>query len=534
MSDHDSSIMCADAARRFHEATKLSPDRPGRGGRRLDRSNRPAPFKLYRRLDPIALPRRWSEPPHAASEVLSVAPGRPPGGEGEAVVDLEAFARLLFLTAGVTRVVDRGGEKMLFRAAPSAGALYPVETYVACGDVDGLEDGLYHFEPVEFVLRRLRGGDVRAVLGATCASGPPASGGIDLVLSGIPWRTAWKYDLRGYRHLFWDAGTMIANALAAATAQGLSAEVQTGFVDDAVDHVIGVGPNGAQPFTEFTLAIVRIGGTGEGDGPGSGIATATDVRSELPPVTAEVAPLSREHVEIPGLAEVHDAGCLLGGAAVRSWRRAMAQVDAQEATTGVGTIPTTDASIDDVVVRRGSTRRFDPDHVAEPVIVEWGIPVARLPVRADALAEDRTLLRHLLAVHAVEGMEPGAYVATGDELARLGGTSRRSTAHLCLDQPLGGASALTSFLVADLDTLLEAGGARAYRVAQLEAGIAAERLQLAAFTAGLGGTGLTFYDDEIRRHFETRDEPMLATPIGRPAYEPRPGTRPHEQRPVEL
>ncbi len=450
------------------------------------------------------------------------------------MIDLETLARLLFLTGGVTRVADRGGEQMFFRAAPSAGALYPVETYVGCAGVDGLEDGLYHFEPVEFVLRRLRAGDVRPVLGAACASGSPATAMVDLVLTGIPWRTAWKYDLRGYRHLFWDAGSMIANALAAATSHGLSGEVLTGFVDEAVDHVVGVGSGGPQPFTEFTLAVVCGGGAGEEDGPGSDAADDVDAGGELAPVTAEVAPLSREHVEIPGLAEVHDAGRLPGGAAVTAWRREMVRAEVEGAATDVGTMPPTDASIDDVVVRRGSTRRFDPDHVAEPAIIEEGVPAARLPVRADAIAEGRALLRHLLAVHAVEGMEPGTYVAEGDELERVGDVSRGSTAHLCLDQPLGGSSALTAFHVTDLDTLLDAGGARAYRVAQLEAGIAAERLQLAAFTAGLGGTGLTFYDDEIRRRFETQGEPMLVTAIGQPAYEPRAGTRPYEQRPVAL
>jgi hypothetical protein len=58
-----------------------------------------------------------------------------------------------------------------------------------------------------------------------------------LALTGILERTAWKYGARGYRHLFWDAGTMLANLLELAPGE---ARVLTGFVDDEVNKVLGV------------------------------------------------------------------------------------------------------------------------------------------------------------------------------------------------------------------------------------------------------------------------------------------------------
>ena len=56
--------------------------------------------------------------------------------------------------------------------------------------------------------RRLRDGDFQARLAASASA--PAIAGLPLclVLTGIPWRTTWKYGERGYRHLFWDAGAM--------------------------------------------------------------------------------------------------------------------------------------------------------------------------------------------------------------------------------------------------------------------------------------------------------------------------------------
>ena len=125
--------------------------------------------------------------------------------------------RMLRLGAGVVRR-RRGYE---FRTYSSAGALYPIEVYVATAD------GLFHFHPRELGLRRLRQDDVRAALGG---------GEVVLCLTGILSRTAWKYGARGYRHLYWDAGTMLANLLELAG----EARVVTGFVDDDVNAVLGI------------------------------------------------------------------------------------------------------------------------------------------------------------------------------------------------------------------------------------------------------------------------------------------------------
>ena len=92
--------------------------------------------------------------------------------------------------------------------------------------------------------------------------------------------------------------------------------------------------------------------------------------------------------------------------------------------------------------------------------------------------------------------------------------------------PLCGDSATTVFHCARLEPILQALGARGYRAAQLEGGVAAEWLQLAAFTLGYGATGLTFLDDEVSAFFGTRAAPMLAVAVGVPAYRARSGMRP--------
>lgn len=505
------------SAHDFHEWTKHSATDPRGGGQPLEWANKPLPYKLYRDVPPLPLPLAWPEPETSVGVALC--------GEIPAAIrqlDLPDLARLLFLSAGVTRR-SSDGDTTFLRAAPSAGALYPVELYVVCGGLPGLAGGVYHFEPVEFALRCLRRDDVRASLALAAADPEIADGLVTIVLTGIPWRTTWKYGARGYRHLFWDAGTILANTMAAAASAGLVARVLVGFVDSEVARLLGLDSPG-QNFVEYPLTIVPLGLPGHEPPP----ATA------LPTLELDVAPLSRDQAGEPELHAVHAAGTLASSAAVTSWRRSLRQRGSPSAGGRVPTPSEVAGSVDKVILRRGSTRRFARTSVPAATL-SWAMATASCSFEADFLWQGETLLRTFAAVHAVDGVEPGVYLWTsnGLQLSR-GGHFRAEVAHLCLDQDLGGDAAFTLFACAEPDALLRAAGARAYRAAQLEAGIAAGRLQLAAFALGVGGSGLTFYDDEVRNFLGTSAEPMLAVAIGVPGYDATPGKRPSELPPSRL
>ncbi len=144
--------------------------------------------------------------------------------------------------AGIVRTTDRrdyGGGTIHWRAYSSAGPLFPVEAYVATAD------GLYSFDPLTPGLVRI-GGDVRARLGVSAEE--------IVVLTGIHARTGWKYMERGYRHVWWDAGTMLANLLALAAADGLEPRLYTAFVDADVNDALGVDGE-----HEYVLALLALG-----------------------------------------------------------------------------------------------------------------------------------------------------------------------------------------------------------------------------------------------------------------------------------
>jgi SagB-type dehydrogenase family enzyme len=477
----------------------------------LDPANRPAPFKRYPDRPIVALPTDPGGSGEAAAAVLSGRVRRGPG-----VLDARVLARLLFLAAGVTRVSHPrgGGEPTWFRAAMSAGNLHPIEVYVVCDRLGEVPAGVHHFAPLEAGLTTLREGDHRGGLAAATVAPEVAAAPCGLVLTGIPFRTAWKYGERGYRHLFWDAGTMVGNLLALAEAHGLPARVYVGFVDRAVAELVG-----ADGVDELALAVVTIG---RGDAQSPALAAAEPVAG-LDVMTAPVAP---HPIRFPLLQEAHDDGSLGDAGAVQTWRAAAASLglptpDELDAPTRTGA-----ESLEDVILRRGSTRLMRPDPVPHELLT-WGVGAAARPVPGDFTAEGSTLVQHLLAVHAVEGVDAGAYRWRNGLLEqRRAGESREFTARLCFDQPLGGDAAFTDFHAADLDVLLAELGSRGYRAAQLEAGIAAERLALAAFTLGDGATGLTFYDDLVSQFFDTRAQCLLVTAVGVPAYRNRAGGGP--------
>src|SRR5918992_1104059 len=207
-----------EVARRFHEATKHSYESIRTRAHFLDWENKPLPFKRYREELP-----RSSLPDD----------------------DVE---RILQLGAGIHHVRRFGpGDEIAFRTYASAGALYPVEVYL----VD--RSGLWHFDPAGPGLALLRQRDHRPLL-VRAAGDPVARADSVLILTGIPWRTAWKYTERGYRHLFWDAGMILANVLALASESGLTAEVVTGFVDGELELLLGL--DGVH---EFPLCLVALG-----------------------------------------------------------------------------------------------------------------------------------------------------------------------------------------------------------------------------------------------------------------------------------
>jgi len=476
-----------------------SPESVRTGGHQLDWAIKPEPFKIYPDLPVVSLPRDFPVPELDVLAALSTE------AERNAILDLERLAALLFFTAGVTkRKSYPGGGVMYFRAAPSTGALFQTEMYVMAGAVDGLAQGVYHFSPGDFALRRLRDGDFRGALAIASADEDVAARPATLVMTAIYWRNTWKYQARGYRHLFWDSGSMLANLLASATALDLDARVVTGFVDLEVNGLLGLDAE-----KEGALVLAPVGTAGQ----------SASVSPVIATIAPSVIPLSASEVDYPMLRDAYANSSLEAESEVQAWReRIPERVTASGARVPLPTASRTSGRrLGDTIMARGSTREFSG------AAISAGDLSAALWHASRGWPADvpSGLVGLYLSVHAVEGIESGAYAydpsAHALELIRAG-DFRRQAAFLCLDQPLGGMSSATVFFLADLRAALDAFGNRGYRVANLEAGLIGGRLYLAAYAQRFGATGLTFYDRDVVAFFSPHAEgkdALFVTAIGR-------------------
>ncbi len=146
-------------------------------------------------------------------------------------------AELSWLLHAATGITGPGG----LRAAPSAGAQYPIETYVVASRVEGIVPGIYHYAAADHALERVRGGTfggdlVIAGLGQEFLGQAP----VVLVLSAIFGRLRWRYRERAYRYALLEAGHIGQNVYLAAEAAGLGACAVGAFFDDALNRLLDV------------------------------------------------------------------------------------------------------------------------------------------------------------------------------------------------------------------------------------------------------------------------------------------------------
>jgi SagB-type dehydrogenase family enzyme len=491
------------AAWSYHNNTKHSYISIRTHRHALDFSNQPLPFKIYATLDPSRLPAEVQQTGVAA---LSAIAGNI-AAETNVTPDLTAVAQLLYLSAGITRHRKYPGGEIYFRAAACTGALYEVELYLVCGDLSDLEAGVYHFAPAEFGLRRLRAGDYRGVLvDATGAEPAVAHAPLTVVCTCTYWRNAWKYQDRTYRHFGWDNGTLLANLLAVATALGLPAKLVCGFADREVNGLLDIVPQSEDSEREVAFSMVALGYESKLPPQSPGV---------VAPLGFETVPLSRHEIDYPRMREMHAASSLASAEEVAAWRGRAPAVDVPSPSGSVVSLqPLSDAemprdSIEQVILRRGSSRRFARTPIS---LVQLSTMLERATrgLPADFLEPMGSQLNRLyLIVHAVDGLEPGAYVYHRDrgllECLKQGGF-RAEGGYLGLEQQLPTDAAVDIFFLADLRPILQRFGNRGYRAVQLEAGIVGGKIYLAAYALRLGATGLTFYDDEVTRFFSSHAE----------------------------
>jgi SagB-type dehydrogenase family enzyme len=193
----------------------------------------------------IALPGPRTQGTRSLEEVLAAR--RSVRSYARSPLTLAEVGQLLWASQGITDPEGR-------RTAPSAGALYPLEVYLAAGAVEGLAPGVYRYDPQGHHLLPTGEGDRRASL-ATAAGGQQwvRDGAAVVVLAAVFARTEKKYGARAERYVHLEAGHAGQNVCLEATALGLATVVVGAFDDRAVQRALGL------PAAEEPLVLLPVG-----------------------------------------------------------------------------------------------------------------------------------------------------------------------------------------------------------------------------------------------------------------------------------
>ena len=471
-----------------------------------DSAYRPTPYKIYTsQLPQINL--ETVENPQNISALQSIS-GIISQNESRKL-DLASLANILYFSGGITKTINFAGMGDFdFRAASCTGALYHIEIYLVCGDVDGLKAGVYHFDPKNMRLEQLRKGDFRGSLVGATTDASIRNASAVLVFTDIPTRNSVKYRTREYRHAFWDCGTIIANTLAVCQSNGLASKLVMGFIDKTINNLLDLDSE-----KEFSIALVPIG---HGGGP------TEEKPNDVPALKLATEPLSSYAYDDPEIKKMHEGSAFLLVEEMKAWK-----LDYSATSTSSNCVKlkqqsdTSGKTIEDTIIKRGSTRKFSRDSVSFEQLSSM-LYYSTRGVSADYLENyGESIIDLYVIANYVDGLNPGSYYFVQKQNCLQviqEGDFRTDAMHLGLNQalPLDGSACV--FYMTDLEKILDRLGNRGYRAAQMEAGIIGGRVYLAAYSQGLGATGLTFYDDDVTEFFSPLSEKkntMFMTVLGK-------------------
>lgn len=199
------------------------------------RPRRPEAHKLYPGARKISLPRPEEKDGMPLWEALKKRRSvrdfkKKPLTKGD-------LSQLLWATQGISKEI-MGYE---LRTAPSAGALYPIETYVIIHDIEEIDRGIYHYDVSSHELELLRSGDFRKdIAEASLEQDFLAEGNLVFVWTAVFGRSTWKYGARAFRYIYLDAGHIGQNLALAAVCLGLGSCQVGALYDDEVNAILGV------------------------------------------------------------------------------------------------------------------------------------------------------------------------------------------------------------------------------------------------------------------------------------------------------
>lgn len=415
----------------YHEATKHSHESIRQSPNYLDWNTQPSALKIYNHFE----------------DIIKL--------DGKS--DLHNF---IYRLGGITAKKTYPGTEYYLRTLPSAGALFPVEIYFQSREVDGLKDGIYHFDVANGVIKllyMLNGDGVESAY-----EDNRAIKGLIILYSTIYYRSSWKYKHRAFRYCLLDSGHALGALEASAYLYDHACVIRYQFDKRKLNKSFGFGDR------EFFLASGIVG---------------------IP---------KKEHITSLNV-KLED----INPAYERNKMIEKAYQDSLKLTSCKSKYAFSEFSFhkeifEETIFKRRSIREFTTSTITK-ASYEAILEIVNKPIMNDC---DEVVDLYCI-VNAVEGMERGLYL---NGVCLKEGDFRQIAGYLCLEQSLGAQSAVTFFLTTSSQN---------YQSAYLKAGIIGHRLYLSCEYLKIGCSGIgAYYDDETKVFLKSDDMILYGVVIG--------------------
>jgi SagB-type dehydrogenase family enzyme len=460
----------------------------------MDWQHQPAPYKRYPGIPTVELFEITSFYQKKLWDIFDSSEIETPATD----LNMESLSKILVLANGLTGKSRQGGMDFYYRSAPSAGALYPNEIYLAWPGRGSLADGIYHYGVYNRSLTRLRQGNYLPVIHSWDEDMlPDPSSGLTAVfiISGVFFRSAWKYRKRAYRYVLMDGGHVIEGLRLGLSAADFPCHLKYTFDDDRINQLLGFDTK-----REVSLGCVCVYGK-------KTVAEKQELSiPSLPEPILSASKTSEQEVSYPEILNVHQAG--------RKIIRQSASEEEMISHLGVSVDkwqsinpgdPSGPAVLDYVktVFKRRSRRNFinapvnrnHLDFILNLICKATNLPQRKFPDYSSSVCFG------FLAGN-IEGLDPGFYLLDPKK-RQFGmvfkGNLIQEMAAVCLDQGWLANAGVHFLCMTNLDTIERQWGSRGYRYAMMTAGRLGHVVYLGAVAMGLGCCGIgAFYDNEAK------------------------------------
>ena len=482
----------------YHDLTKYTPEGIALNQHKLDFDKQPIPFKEYsvKKTIDLSCLLPLDKNPFSDKGIKN------PNDFSEEEKSLSALSKLLYFSNGVTAIVPSPDKPFYMRSSPSAGGLYPTEIYICASGYKGLEDGIYNYQVLSQGLISLYIGNMKEKLLSSVFDNPAVKySNLILILSGVFYRSSWRYQDRAYRRICLDTGHVIGNIDVVSHSCGFKSLSVGGFNDKLLNELFLFDENEEQSLAVVSLIDEKIFEENK----------QQILEGFIPALPSKLDNRNIKTSEGNRLIQLHERSRIENIAKVpnvfidnvEEKFKFSSKVNLDEKSKSFNWKNT----LYQTILKRRSTRAFSGESISVEdlaAILEFAYCPERFSndgIDPSPVYFDLSLLQTFIAVNNVDGLEEGCYFYSkeGSYLRQVRFKNFRDEIYyLCLGQELGHKASAVIFQTSSLIKGVFKYGERAYRYLHMDAGHLGQRINLAAVNLNIGVSGIGgFFDDQV-------------------------------------